>query len=232
MNIDSFNGSPVTAFLYALALLCVFLIAAMLALFVRTKRRAGEREAALNRQLELFNTLLDNLSSGVFMVEAESGKPIIANQAAQRLLGRGILADASKHNLSDVYRVHKPGNAEPYPVEEMPIIRGMYGESSHIDDMIVERPDGTETWLEGGAHPRRRRPGMGEPRQFSRHNRAREPKKISSARKRSSTQCSTAFPAYCISTITRAHRQMEPEARGDDRLYGGRNGRQNAARLV
>ena len=148
MNIDSFNGSPVTAFLYALALLCVFLIAAMLALFVRTKRRAGEREAALNRQLELFNTLLDNLSSGVFMVEAESGKPIIANRAAQRLLGRGILADASKHNLSDVYRAHKPGNAEPYPVEEMPIIRGMYGESSHIDDMIVERPDGTETWLE------------------------------------------------------------------------------------
>jgi hypothetical protein len=30
----------------------------------------------------------------------------------------------------------------------MPIVRGMHGETSHIDDMVVERPDGTITHLE------------------------------------------------------------------------------------
>jgi PAS domain S-box-containing protein len=94
------------------------------------------------------NALLDNLTSGVFMVDAPSGRPIIANPAAQRLLGRGILPDCSKENLSEVYRAHKPGSSASYPVEEMPIVRGMYGEATHIDDLIVERPDGTEAWLE------------------------------------------------------------------------------------
>lgn len=114
----------------------------------QTEEALAKSEASLRRQNEIFNTLLDNMTSGVFMVEAPSGKPIVANKAAQRLLGRGILPDASKENLSEVYRAHKPGSADPYPVDEMPIIRGMYGEESHVDDMIVERPDGDETWIE------------------------------------------------------------------------------------
>lgn len=108
----------------------------------------AESEASLKRQNVILNTLLDNITSGVFMVEAPGGKPIVANAAAQRLLGRGILPDASKENLAEVYRAHKPGSAESYPVDEMPIIRGMYGEEAHVDDMIVERPDGAETWIE------------------------------------------------------------------------------------
>jgi PAS domain S-box-containing protein len=114
----------------------------------RAEEALAKSEASLRRQNEIFNTLLDNMTSGVFMVEAPSGKPIIANQAAQRLLGRGILPDATKENLAEVYRAHKPGSTDAYPVEEMPIIRGMYGEESHVDDMIVERPDGDETWIE------------------------------------------------------------------------------------
>ncbi len=107
-----------------------------------------ESEFSLKRKNDILNTLLDNLTSGVFMVEAPGGKPIIANKAAQRLLGRGILPDASMGNLAEVYRAHRPGTAESYPVGEMPIIKGMTGEESHVDDMIVERPDGTETWIE------------------------------------------------------------------------------------
>lgn len=107
-----------------------------------------EREESLKRQNRLISTLLENLRIGVFMVEAPSGKPLIANEAAKQLLGRGILPDASKETLATVYQARRRGSAEPYPVEEMPIVRGMYGEAAHVDDMVVTRPDGSEVLLE------------------------------------------------------------------------------------
>jgi signal transduction histidine kinase/CheY-like chemotaxis protein len=108
-----------------------------------------EKEIArLKRQNDIFSILLKNLEIGVFMVEAPSGKPILANDAALKLLGRGILPDANKQNLSEVYKAFKAATNSQYPTDEMPIILGMYGKSAHIDDMIVEHPDGTQIILE------------------------------------------------------------------------------------
>ncbi len=105
-------------------------------------------EEDLNQKNTLLYTLLSNLQVGVFMVEAPSGKPLLANQAAMTLLGRGILPDVTKKNLSEIYQAFKYNTSEAYPPEEMPIILGMYGQSIHIDDMEVVRPDGTRTLLE------------------------------------------------------------------------------------
>lgn len=107
-----------------------------------------QSEEALRRQNEVFASLLKNLPMGVFMVEAPSGKPLVANAAALELLGRGILPDATKENLSEVYKAYKGDSQQAYPVEEMPIIRAMHGESSRIDDLVVERPDGERMRLE------------------------------------------------------------------------------------
>lgn len=119
---------------------------------ITEQKRADEMlrqsEITLQRNIELISTLLENLTTGVFMVEAPSGKPLIANEAAKRLLGRGILAEANRKNLSEVYLARKHGQGTPYPVEDMPIVKGMHGESAHVDDLIVERPDGSEVHLE------------------------------------------------------------------------------------
>jgi len=105
-------------------------------------------ETALSRQNELFSLLLKNLQIGVFMVEAPTGKPLVANQMALKLLGRGILPDASRHNLTEVYKAYKIESRTPYPPEEMPILLGISGKSTHVNDMMVVRPDGTEIYLE------------------------------------------------------------------------------------
>ncbi len=102
----------------------------------------------LKRQNSLFSSLLKNLPVGVFMVESPSGKPLVANDAALKLLGRGILPDVTKQNLAEVYKAHKSFSTDPYPPEEMPILLGMKGETTRVDDMVVERPDGTQTLLE------------------------------------------------------------------------------------
>lgn len=113
-----------------------------------------------DRFRQIMDALLDNLTSGVFMVEVPSGKPLIANRMAQELLGRGILPDASRDNLAEVYRAHQPGSSEAYPVDQMPIVLGMQGVNAHVDDMIVERPDGTEVWLEVFGVPVRNEAGV------------------------------------------------------------------------
>jgi len=107
-----------------------------------------ERERALLRQNEVFASLLRCIPIGVFMVEAPSGKPILANEAAAELLGRGVLPDVTKDSLAEVYASYKAGTSEPYPLAEMPVFLGMSGVTAHVDDMEVHRPDGTKTLLE------------------------------------------------------------------------------------
>lgn len=97
-----------------------------------TLRKQAEEELKqkgreLTRQNELFNSLITNLPIGVFMVEAPSGKPLVANEAALKLLGSGILLDASKHNLEEVYQAFINDTKTPYPVDKMPIVQGMEG---------------------------------------------------------------------------------------------------------
>ncbi len=107
-----------------------------------------QSQAETVRQNKLFTALLKNLNVGVFMVEAPSGKPLMANDAALKLMGRGILPDATTENMAQVYKAYKKDSNEPYPPEQMPILKGMNGLCSHVDDMVVERPDGTKTLLE------------------------------------------------------------------------------------
>lgn len=105
-------------------------------------------EESVNKQNELLSSLLKLLPVGVFMVDAKEGKPLVANETAKILMGRGILPEANEKNLSEVYKAYKKSTHEQYPASEMPITLGMKGISAHIEDMIVERPDGTKIQLE------------------------------------------------------------------------------------
>lgn len=96
----------------------------------------------------ILSSLLDNLPLGVFMVEAPSGKPLVANEIAKQLLGRGILPDVNAKSIGEVYQAFMRNSDERYPLEEMPILRGLRGEKTHIDDMDVKKPDGTRSMLE------------------------------------------------------------------------------------
>lgn len=116
--------------------------------FARDITHRFENENTIRQQNNLFTSLLKLLPVGVFMVDAKDGRPLVANDAAMRLLGRGILPDANQRNLAEIYETRKLGTDQPYPTEEMPIILGMKGQSSHIDDMVVERPDGTQIIIE------------------------------------------------------------------------------------
>ncbi len=107
-----------------------------------------ETETYLEHQNQLMNTLLDNIQLGVFMVSYPTGKPLLANKRAIELLGRGIMDNVDKTTLSEVYQAFKYGTDELYPPHEMPIVKGLNGETHAIDDMVVVHPDGTKILLE------------------------------------------------------------------------------------
>jgi PAS domain S-box-containing protein len=103
---------------------------------------------ALEQNNRLINTMLDNLPVGIFMVDAISGKPLVANEHAKRLLGKGIVEDAKTENLAEIYKAFKAGTNEIYPTHEMPIVLGMKGIECYIEDMEVEHPNGERVLLE------------------------------------------------------------------------------------
>ena len=105
-------------------------------------------EEAVKKQNDLFVSLLEILPVGVFMVDSAEGKPLVVNETGKALLGIGIVPDANEHNLSEAYKAFKGNTQKQYPTNEMPITLGMKGIKSHIDDMVVERPDGSRILLE------------------------------------------------------------------------------------
>lgn len=137
------------------ALLLMLCIGLGVTLATRRKNAALLKEQALEikRRNRLFSTLLEHLPVGVFMVEVPGGKAVLANAEAMKLLGRGIVPDTNTENLSTVYEAWKSDGSGPYPPEEMPIVRGMAGETSTVDDMLVMRPDGSQTLLEISGTP-------------------------------------------------------------------------------
>lgn len=116
--------------------------------YKQIEEQLKENQKELAHQIKLFLALLTNLQIGVFMVEVPSGKPLIANETALSLLGRGILPHASIEDLPKVYQAYKGNINTPYPMDETPIFLGMQGKSTHIDDMLIVRPDGTIKQLE------------------------------------------------------------------------------------
>jgi len=114
----------------------------------KTDEELRTRSEELDSRNRIFTTLLETVPIGIFMVEAPGGKPILVNREATRLLGRGMLPDATGDNFAEVYRAFKADGCKKYPANEMPIILGMRGVASHVDDVIVVRPDNTRVNLE------------------------------------------------------------------------------------
>jgi PAS domain S-box-containing protein len=104
-------------------------------------------ESALKNSNSLRETLLDNLQVGVFMTAVPIGSPLLVNKRAEELLGRGI-SEADSNNLAEVYKAYQETTNELYPTADMPIVRAIKGEETHIDDMYILRPDGSRTFLE------------------------------------------------------------------------------------
>jgi GAF domain-containing protein len=109
--------------------------------------------AALDSERSTLEAIVHNIPLGVFVAEAPTGRPLLANELAQKMLGRGISPDADVESLAQIYEAYRYGTDELYPTNEMPLVQGMFCQTTTISDMEVRRPDGTRMLLEISGAP-------------------------------------------------------------------------------
>ncbi|MEG5174552.1 AAA family ATPase [Microcoleus sp. B3-D7] len=83
---------------------------------------------------------LEAMPVGILVLKP-SGTPYYVNQRAQQLLGKGVAPDATREQLAEVYQVYTADTSKPYPVEKMPGLRALNGESSTVNDVEIYQND-------------------------------------------------------------------------------------------
>ncbi|MBH8563969.1 AAA family ATPase [Nostoc sp. CENA67] len=94
-----------------------------------SKLRASESQMA---------QFLEAVPVGVGVVDT-LGRPCYANQQAIQLLGKGIVPSATPDQLAEVYQLYLAGTDQPYPIENLPVMRALSGERSRIDDLEIRQ---------------------------------------------------------------------------------------------
>lgn len=93
--------------------------------------RAGERRLI---------QFLEAVPVGVAVIDA-NGKPYYLNQKAQQLFGKGVEPSVTSEELAEVYQNYIAGTDQLYPVEKLPLMRALRGESSTVDDIEIHQGD-------------------------------------------------------------------------------------------
>lgn len=100
----------------------------------------GRLRYQLQTEHARFQALLDHLPAAVLLAEAPSGRIVLGNPQAERMLGRSVVSDASS------------AGTEPEPAE-VKLLRALSGEDTQAIDYLFQRGDGTKTWLRASGSP-------------------------------------------------------------------------------
>ncbi|AEV86208.1 Fis family transcriptional regulator [Actinoplanes sp. SE50] len=106
-----------------------------------TELRAAEAES--RRQAGLLGAIMTTIGDGVSVIDAD-GRMLLENPAARRLTGVTESSDAPER-WQRHYGVYRPDRVTPLPVDEMPLIRALHGETVEGAELFVRnpgRPDG------------------------------------------------------------------------------------------
>jgi len=93
---------------------------------------------AVSQNKQRLTQFLEAVPVGVFVVDA-MGKPYYANQTAQQILGKGIIAETTAEELTKTYQAYLAGTDRLYPTEDQPVLRALKGERATIDDVEIHQ---------------------------------------------------------------------------------------------
>jgi two-component system NtrC family sensor kinase len=111
-------------------------------------------EVAYREQTRILQSVLDCMGDGVVVADAES-RFLVFNPAAERILGRGRL-DGPPEDWSRQYEIFLPDRTTGYPVEDLPLMRAIRGESADQVELYVAYPSRDDgTWIHVTGRPLR-----------------------------------------------------------------------------
>jgi PAS domain S-box-containing protein len=111
-------------------------------------------ELALREQTRILQSVLDCMGDGVVVADAEQ-RFLVFNPAAERIIGHGR-TDTPPEDWSRHYELFLPDRVTPYPVQELPIMRAIRGESSDQVELYIAYPSREAgTWILATGRPLR-----------------------------------------------------------------------------
>jgi PAS domain S-box-containing protein len=112
-----------------------------------------QAEDALRRQTEILHSILNGMSEGVIVADAD-GKLLLINPAAERMIGRP--SEATLNAARRTSEFYRPDTVTPLDVQELPSARAIRGEEVDDAEMFI-RPQHTEQgiWISANARPLR-----------------------------------------------------------------------------
>ncbi len=90
-----------------------------------------------NQQLQQF---LEAIPLGIRIVDRQ-GRVRYANQHLLALTGEDMVAISHPHEPSPTFNAYLAGSDQPYPTEQLPIVRALAGEQHRIDDLEIHYQD-------------------------------------------------------------------------------------------
>jgi PAS domain S-box-containing protein len=111
-------------------------------------KRVNEALSASESQL---NQFLEGLPMGV-SVYSSDGSIAYLNPTAKELLGADTLPESTAELLAASYQLYFANSDEPYPPDDLPILRALRGEFVRVDDVEIHR-NGNIVALEISATP-------------------------------------------------------------------------------
>jgi PAS domain S-box-containing protein len=116
-------------------------------------------EVALREQTQILKSVLDCMGDGVIVADP-SAKFLVFNPAAKRILGHGQI-EGSPQEWSRNYEIFLPDRSTPYPVEDLPLVRAIRGESVDEAELYIAYPSRDDgTWIHVNGRPLRDEDGV------------------------------------------------------------------------
>lgn len=116
-----------------------------------TDRKRAER--ILRESEGRLKQILETVPYGILVIDCD-GRQSYANSASQAILGLPIDLGKPASELFDMFDAFEPGTDSAYPVDRVPIVRALAGESTLIEEMEVRRKGETKRMrLEVSASP-------------------------------------------------------------------------------
>jgi diguanylate cyclase (GGDEF)-like protein/PAS domain S-box-containing protein len=103
--------------------------------FQQMTYRLDESFRDLKASEQRFATLLENVPVGVGVFNAQ-GQIVWSNSISKLLVGQDTL-ETDPNRLSDTYQLYRANTNELYPVEQLPAIRALRGETVTVDDIEI-----------------------------------------------------------------------------------------------
>lgn len=118
----------------------------------RQTEALAESEGALREKTILLESILDNIADGVIVAD-ETGKFVIWNKAAERILNLGA-TDQPPEEWSKHYGVFLPDTTTLCPTEELPLYKALQGISVDHQELFIRHPNAPHgVWISVGGRP-------------------------------------------------------------------------------